>query len=477
MKIFFITPYSEKKDYQGEIDKVIEIIESTGAEVISAEKTRQYQDIFSEENVKKFGSRENVHYEFIRQGVLRADAVIVEVNPGDFRVGHETTLSLLYKKPVLCLSKTVDYSRYIIHENFKAVLYTDISLKEVVISFLQSVSKSILAKRNSNFNISTRRWGYDKTDNKKNIAVLGSINVDMVTKVPTIPKENEVLISEGLKLVPGGKATNASIAMARLGENSYMLGRVGNDYFGEDVRNVFKREMVNIDFVDTDSFIPTGTIMINVDAKGVNTIVVNEDANIRISKKTIDDFLAKVDRKEIKVDCFYTTLETLTEIIVYAVSEFKKRNILVFCDAGPQARPLPESIYSQIDFLSPNEYEATAMTGIKVVDVESANSAAEFLRSKGANNVIICLGEKGAVLLSKEIKEPIYYPGNKVRVVDVTAAGDAFRGGFVVEYLEHHDLNKAMIFGNRAGAYAVTKLGAYDSMPTREELAFLDIIP
>lgn len=122
MKIFFITPYPEKKDHQKEIDKVIEVIESTGAEVISAEKTRQYQSIFTEENIKKHGSRENVHYEFIRQGVLRADALIVDVNPGDFQVGHETTLALLYKKPVLCLSQMVDHSRTITHEDFRASL-------------------------------------------------------------------------------------------------------------------------------------------------------------------------------------------------------------------------------------------------------------------------------------------------------------------------------------------------------------------
>src|SRR5258708_30949697 len=106
MKVFFLTPFSEKKEFQADIDQIISIIEATGVDVISAEKSRQYDDAFNEENLKKFGSKEAVHYEFIRQGVLKADAVIVEVNPGDFRVGHETTLALLYNKSVLCLSQT-----------------------------------------------------------------------------------------------------------------------------------------------------------------------------------------------------------------------------------------------------------------------------------------------------------------------------------------------------------------------------------
>lgn len=477
MKIFFIAPFEEKQKYQDEIDKIISIIESTGAEVISAEKTRQYKDAFREENIKKYGSREAVHYEFIRQGVLRADAVIVSVNPGDFRVGHETTLALLYKKPVLCLSRTTDYSRYIKHEDFNAAKYTAETLKTTLLNFLSKVSKTILTKRNANLNISTNRWGTEKVADRKNIAVLGAINVDMVTKVPKIPRENDVVISEGLKLVPGGKATNAAIAMARFDENVHMLGRVGNDYFGEDVRSVFKRERVNIDFVDTDSFIPTGTIMIGVDANGDNTIIVNEDSNIRITKKTIDDFLKKVDNHKLKIDCFYTSLEPLTEIVVYGIEQFSKRKIMVFCDAGPQARPLPEKLLKHIDFISPNEFEAFCMTKIKVTDVKSATAAALVLRKKGANNIIITLGPMGAVLLEKNKNEAKHFPGNKVKVIDVTAAGDAFRGAFVTSFLEDKDIDKAIKFANLAGAFVVTKLGAYDSLPTRESLAFLDILP
>ncbi len=475
MKIFFIAPFEGKKYYQKSIDKIIEIIESTGAEVLSPEKTREYQDVFREENIKKLGDKERVHYEFIRQGVINADAVVVEASHEDFRVGHEATLALLYKKPVLCLSQNVNYAKYISHENFNGFQYNDKNVRNIVLNFLSEVSKKILSKRSASLNVLDSRWRDIKTTPKKNVVTLGSITIDMVTKVQKIPKENDIIISEGLKLVPGGKATNAAIAISRLQENVFMIGKVGNDFFGEDVKSILNKDGVNTDFVDTDSFIPTGTIMVNVDERGKNTIVVNEDANIRINKKTISDFLQGVDNG-LQIDCFYVTLEPLTEMVEFAIKEFKKRSVMVFLDAAPQARPLPEYLYRYIDFLSANEYEATTMTGIKVVDHKTANKAAKYLRKKGANHIIITLGKMGAILLKKNDKESTYFPGNIVKVVDETAAGDAFRGAFVAEYLETKDMDKAMVFANKAGAFAVTKLGAYSAMPTREELEFLEIL-
>ncbi|MBI3385411.1 hypothetical protein HY030_04425 [Candidatus Gottesmanbacteria bacterium] len=125
------------------------------------------------------------------------------------------------------------------------------------------------------------------------IAVLGSITIDLITKVPKIPHENEVVISEGLRLLPGGKAANTAIALSRLGSDSYMLGKIGNDGFGKNIKMIFKNEKVNMDFVDIDYVVPTGTVLVNVDQQGQNTIIVNEDANIRITTKSIANFLNK----------------------------------------------------------------------------------------------------------------------------------------------------------------------------------------
>ena len=469
MKIFFIASYLGKQKYQKDYDQIIELVESTGAEVISAEKTREYQDSFTPENIKKYGSKERVHYEFIRQGVLKADGLVVEASFDDLRVGHEMTLALLYKKPVLCLSQNLDYGKYIQHDYFTGRLYSQKNLKKIVLKFLQEVSDRIKNKRNFGYRVSEKKWGTQKMAIQKQIAVLGSVNIDMITKVPMIPKVDEVVISEGLKLMPGGKATNAAIGMSRLGEKVWMLGKTGNDFFGESLKEVLKREDIDSSFVDTDNFIPTGTVMVSVDSRGKNTIIVNEDANIKINQQTIKDFLNQIDEGKIIIDCFYTTLEPLPEIVAFAINEFNKRKITVFCDAAPTARPLNPKLYSSIDFLSCNEFEAEAMTGVKVFDEKTAELAAQKLRQNSAKTIILTLGEKGALVLSDKTE---YFPGLKVRTVDETGAGDAFRAGFVTEYLETKDINKAMLMGNKVGAFTVTRLGVYEALPTKEELGF-----
>lgn len=469
MKIFFISAYSGKQKYQKDYDRIIELIESTGATVIGAEKNREYQGNFTPENIKKYGGKEKVHYEFIRQGILKADGLVVEASFNDLRVGHEMTLALLYKKPVLCLSQSLDYGKYIQHDYFTGKLYSQKNLKVIVLKFIEKVSGLIKANRNIGYRVNEKKWSTQKLAIQKQIAILGSVNIDMITKVSKIPKIDEVVISEGLKLMPGGKATNAAIGISRLGEKVWMLGKTGNDFFGESLKGMFGRENIDTSFIDTDSFIPTGTVMVNVDNRGRNTIIVNEDANIKINKQTIKDFLKQIDGGKVIVDCFYTTLEPLPEIVSYAINEFHKRKITIFCDAAPTARPLNPKLYQKIDFLSCNEFEAETMTGIKVFDEKTAGLAAEKLRQKGANTVILTLGEKGSLLLSDKIK---YFPGLKVKTVDETGAGDAFRAGFITEYLETDNMDKAMLMGNLVGAFTVTRLGVYESLPTKEELGF-----
>ncbi|MBI3577326.1 ribokinase [Candidatus Gottesmanbacteria bacterium] len=473
MKIFFISPYDGKKFYQPYIDRILKTIESTGATIVSPEKSREYFDSFRDENIKKLGDRDRVHYEFIRQGVANADAVIVEASFEDFRVGHEATLAIIYKKPVLCLSQKKDYGRFIRHEAFQGEQYTDQNLESIVLEFLKGVSKKIRSKRNISLTtqkkISSRQFSAPKS-----IAVLGSINVDMFTNVPFIPKENDVVISTGLKLIPGGKATNAAVGLARLDQQVYMLGKIGNDTFGESILSLFKNEGILTEFVDTDSFIPTGTVMVNVDARAKNTIIVNEDANIRVNKKTITDFLSAIDRKILHIDYFYTTLELTPEIISYAIKTLHACGIPIFCDAAPHIRTLPENLYPMIDVLSANELEATHMTGISVTEEKSAGKAAKYLQEKAANTVIVTLGHLGSVLLNKGSTKPIYFPGIKVSAVDETAAGDAFRAAFVAEFLATKDIRHAMELANRAGAFAVTRLGSYEALPTREELEFFN---
>lgn len=476
MNIFFTSPFTEKDKYKKYIDTIFSTIESTGSKVVSPGITREYADAFSEENFKKYGDKNRIHYEFIRLGIANADAVIIESSEEDFRVGHEATLAIIYKKPVLCLSQKQDFGQLIYHEGFIGKQYTDeADLQKIILDFISQISNRFLQQRHSSFALPSKQSPRIKSD-AKTIVTLGSINMDMITKVPEIPEVNDVVISEGLKLLPGGKATNAAIGMARLNQIVYLLGRIGNDAFGNEVRNVFKRENVNDMFLDSDPFVPTGTVIVTVNEEGKNTIVVNEDANIRISKKSITDLLQKIDDNQLSIDCFYVTLEAPSDIITFAIEEFSKRDILIFLDAAPQARPIDKKYYKYIDFLSANEFEASAMTGIHVKDVESAKQAALVLRTQMANTIIITLGKTGSIILGKDTSQPQYFPGKKIKTIDETAAGDAFRAAFVTEYLASNSIEKAMQFGNMVGAYATTRLGSYEALPTREELEFVDFI-
>src|SRR3989344_5906871 len=166
MRIFFIAPYLGKQKYQKDYNCIIEIVESTGAEVLSAEKSREYQEIFTPENLKKYGSREQIHYQFIRQGVINADGLVVEASFDDLRVGHEMTLALLYKKPVLCLSQILDYGKYIRHDYFTSRLYSQKNLKEIVLKFVRKISDKTKASRNLNFLVSGKKWGTEKIGRK-----------------------------------------------------------------------------------------------------------------------------------------------------------------------------------------------------------------------------------------------------------------------------------------------------------------------
>ena len=476
MNIFFTSPFVEKDKYKNYIDEITQTIESTGAKIISPGITREYTDAFSEENFKKYGDKNRIHYEFIRQGISNADAVIIESSEEDFRVGHEATLAIIYKKPVLCLSQKQDFGKLIYHEGFTGLQYTDGNdLHDKVLSFITKINQKLLSKRSSSFAI-PEKLPHQLSSSAKTIVTLGSINMDMITKVTNIPKVDDVVISEGLKLLPGGKATNAAIGMARLQQTVYLLGKLGNDSFGDDIRTIFKQENIKDAFLDNDAFVPTGTVMIAVNDEGKNTIIVNEDANIRISKKSLTDLLDKIDDKSLKIDCFYTTLEPLTEIVTFAIEEFAMRNIPIFLDAAPQTRPIDKKYYKLVDFLSANEFEAGVMSGIQINDIESAKQATLALRTEMAKTIIITLGKLGAVVLAENTSIPQYFPGKKVRTVDETAAGDAFRAAFVTEYLDTKNIAKAMEFGNTVGAYATTRLGSYEALPTREELEFVEFL-
>lgn len=294
-----------------------------------------------------------------------------------------------------------------------------------------------------------------------NILVVGSMNADLVVRSPRFPKPGETISGEDLQIIPGGKGANQAVAAARQGTSVSMVGRVGNDSFGPELINNLQRNNVETSHVQTDSQTATGTATIIVDANGQNSIVLSPGGNGKVSPADVDS-ISFSDYKLLLLQ-----LEIPVETVLAAARRAKESGLRVVLNPAP-ARPLPEELISLSDFLVPNEPELSLLTGQPVNDMESAEKAAKMLLDRDAQNVVVTLGANGALIVNKELTRHISaFP---VEVVDTTAAGDAFIGGFASALLQNKSLEEAVRYGCACGALATTKFGAQPSLPTKQEV-------
>lgn len=472
MKVAFIVPFAGKQQYQRDYDDIFRAIEAAGATVLGPEnkKSRLYREVISQDS--RLHGRSRAHYDFVRKSILDSDAVVVEASYEDFRVGHETTLALLYRKPVLALSQRLDLGGYIHHPDFTGVRYRPSQARDVVATFLDQVRRRRVGPHHA-VQASALQQKIDFSTHK-NIAVFGGIYADIFNKVPHIPAQGEVVLSAAFKMLLGGKATNAAVAMARLGNDVMLLGHIGRDSLGGELDAVLLHENIVTDFVTRDELASTGTVSVAVDAQAKASTIVHEAANILATRAGVDRMFALVDAGKLHVDCLYITLETQPEAIDYVIREARKRGIFIFCDAAPHVRPLDPALLPLIDIVAPNQVEAEAMTGIAVHDAATARKAAtKLIGVQHAREVIITLGDNGVYHQSADPAQSMgQLPAVKVDAVDELGAGDAFRAAFVTDFLQHHDRRAALSYGSRAGAFAATRFGTYDSLPTHDELKF-----
>ncbi len=292
------------------------------------------------------------------------------------------------------------------------------------------------------------------------ILVIGSLNADLVVRTPRFPQPGETISGDDLKTFPGGKGANQAVAAARLGASVSMLGRVGKDHFGAFLLENLKSNKVDSQFVQRDEA-STGTAIIVVDSNGQNSIVLSAGANGQVSDADVrtasfPDF-----------NLLLLQLEIPIETVFSATQRARESGLRVLLNPAP-ARALPDELISLPDFLVPNETELSLLTNQPVNDIASAEKAAHDLVSRGAQTIIVTLGANGALLVTKDTTKHI--PPFKVNVVDTTAAGDAFIGGFAYALLQGKSLEESVRCGCTCGALATTKFGAQPSLPTKEEV-------
>ena len=299
--------------------------------------------------------------------------------------------------------------------------------------------------------------------NQPHVVVLGSMNVDLVTKVDKLPLQGETVFAETFLTENGGKGANQAVAAARLGAKVSMIGRVGSDDFGQQILQNLRAESVNTDTVSKDSETGTGIALITVDAQSQNTIVVSSGANMNCGKPEIGHLESLLG----SVDCLVLQNEVPYEVNLQAARLARENKIPVVWDPAPFVTGTQELI-KHVDFLTPNQNEAELLANCEITDEKSIHNAILKIKESSDAVCLITMGEDGVYFLSVPGINQI--PSFLVDSVDSVAAGDAFTGGFAVALSEGETLRSAARFGCASGALATTKLGAQSAMPFRKEV-------
>lgn len=298
---------------------------------------------------------------------------------------------------------------------------------------------------------------------KEGVLVVGSSNMDLVVQCNRFPLPGETIFGNKFHMFPGGKGANQAVSCARLGVKTYFLGKMGEDDFGTRLINTMQNDGVDLSLLLRDPLEHTGTALITVDSSGQNKIIVMSGSNMKLNSKDIRSKKNKFSEVQIVL----TQLEVPMETVVETARLAKENDAILILNPAP-ACEIPEEIYPLVDYLTPNETELQMLSNMMVSDQNSAEKAAKVLLDRGVQNIIITLGEKGALLVNKFHTR--LFPAQKVVVVDTTAAGDAFNGALAYSLAKGKSLNDAILFSNKVASVSVTRLGAQSSMPSLSEI-------
>ncbi|MDA1054868.1 MAG: ribokinase [Planctomycetota bacterium] len=298
---------------------------------------------------------------------------------------------------------------------------------------------------------------------KPRIAVLGSINVDLVVRCLQLPLPGETIMATSSSEVPGGKGANQAVAAARLGADVAMIGRVGDDAFAKHLRDNLDREGIDTSRVLATESCSSGIALVAVEQSGENSIIVVPGANGRLDAEDVAS-AADIIRGS---DLLMLQLEIPIEAVLAAIRIARAAGVRVVLDPAPTPAHFPLELF-EVDVICPNQSEASAILGREVQSIADAQEAAGELHRRGVKHAVVTLGAQGAV--ASDGNDVSWFEPFSVKAIDTTAAGDAFAAALAVRLVEQDAMAEAVRYACAAGALAASRSGAQPAMPYHQEV-------
>ena len=303
---------------------------------------------------------------------------------------------------------------------------------------------------------------------KNKIIVVGIFVVDLSFKSSKLPKPGETVIGDSYNIGPGGKGSNQCVAIARSGGDVSFIARIGDDQFGKTGLHLYESENVGIEGLIITKDEKTGSATISIDSNGMNSIIVVPGAASGLTNEMVDQKLNLFKMSSILL----TGFEIPLDVVRYSLKMAKSNNLKTILNPAPHFN-INHETYKLVDYLTPNEHEASALTNINIKTVDDARIAGKRICELGVGTSIITMGEKGVLCTRNNLdSEGLHLPSIKLkdRVIDTVGAGDVFNGAFATALSEAINLEEALLFANKAASISVTKIGAALSSPYRDQI-------
>ncbi|SHI24039.1 ribokinase [Desulfosporosinus lacus] len=298
-------------------------------------------------------------------------------------------------------------------------------------------------------------------DQRPKVVVIGSLNMDLVVKAVRAPKRGETVLGEEIHFVPGGKGANQAIGLARLGAETTMIGAVGSDAFGEELKKALQADGVSTSSIKVLDSQATGVASILL-AEGDNSIVVVPGANAQCLPEDLDQYEGIIS----EADLVLLQLEIPLKTVEYAIKLARRHGTLVMLNPAP-AQSLSQDLLRQVDYLTPNRSELALLT--EMSEESAIDQGIQGLFEVGVSCCVTTLGAEG-VAFKESGGSLVSISGHMVPVVDTTGAGDAFNAGLAYALAQRKSIREAAEFAVKVSALAVTKFGAQGGMPSLAEV-------